>query len=97
VHTPVHHQRGGVSFCGTRSKGFALQSGWSQPIDYWKLAFVRYLATVNSFPIVLHRSSPEIETDKPPLLPSWRAWYWLVLGALALEIGLFVYLTRAFA
>ncbi|WP_185816857.1 hypothetical protein [Hymenobacter metallilatus] len=44
-----------------------------------------------------HSPSSEVETDKPPLLPSWRAWYWLVLGALALEIGLFVYLTRAFA
>ncbi|MCA8829137.1 MULTISPECIES: hypothetical protein [Hymenobacter] len=44
-----------------------------------------------------HSSSSETETEQPPLLPSWRAWYWLVLGALALEIGLFVYLTRAFA
>ncbi|MFD2786021.1 hypothetical protein [Hymenobacter rubripertinctus] len=35
--------------------------------------------------------------NKPPLLPSWRAWYWLVLGALGAEIGLFVYLTRLFA
>lgn len=84
-----------MSFCGTRSKGFALQLGGRRITGSY--AFVRYLATVNSFPIVPHRSSPEIETDKPPLLPSWRAWYWLVLGALALEIGLFVYLTRAFA
>ncbi|MET4106773.1 hypothetical protein [Hymenobacter sp. UYP22] len=42
-------------------------------------------------------TSPASETEQPPLLPSWRAWYWLVLGALALEIGLFVYLTRVFA
>jgi hypothetical protein len=95
VHTPVHYQRGGVSFCSTRSKGFALQLGGRCIAGSY--AFVRYLSTANSFPIVQHRSSPEIETDKPPLLPSWRAWYWLVLGALALEIGLFVYLTRAFA
>ncbi len=40
---------------------------------------------------------PPQPTDKPPLLPSWRAWYWLVLGALGAEIGLFVYLTRLFA
>ncbi|UOR05989.1 hypothetical protein MUN82_02535 [Hymenobacter aerilatus] len=28
---------------------------------------------------------------------NWRAWYWLVLGALAVEIGFFAYLTRLFA
>ncbi|MBO0360176.1 hypothetical protein J0X19_19600 [Hymenobacter sp. BT186] len=36
------------------------------------------------------------EADKPPLLPSWRAWYWLVLGALAAEVALFTYLTQLF-
>lgn len=36
------------------------------------------------------------ETEKPPLLPSWRAWYWLVLGALAIELVFFTYLSRAF-
>lgn len=56
------------------------------------LSFVR-----NSFSAVPHPATSETESDLPPLLPSWRAWYWLVLGALALEIGLFVYLTRAFA
>ncbi|UYZ61020.1 hypothetical protein [Hymenobacter latericus] len=35
--------------------------------------------------------------NKPPLLPSWRAWYWLVLGALAAEIAVFVWLSRWFA
>ncbi|MBW3129919.1 MULTISPECIES: hypothetical protein [Hymenobacter] len=28
---------------------------------------------------------------------NWRAWYWLVLGALAVEIGFFAYLTNLFA
>lgn len=37
------------------------------------------------------------ESEKPPLLPSWRAWYWLVLAALAAEVAFFTYLTRAFA
>ncbi|WBA42108.1 MULTISPECIES: hypothetical protein [Hymenobacter] len=37
------------------------------------------------------------ESEKPPLLPSWRAWYWLVLGALVAEVAFFTYLTRAFA
>ncbi|WP_375434750.1 hypothetical protein [uncultured Hymenobacter sp.] len=36
------------------------------------------------------------ESEKPPLLPSWRAWYWVVLSALAIEIGLFTYLTQLF-
>jgi hypothetical protein len=31
------------------------------------------------------------------LLPSWRAWYWLVLAALAAEVAFFTYLTRLFA
>ncbi|WP_262712987.1 hypothetical protein [Hymenobacter elongatus] len=37
------------------------------------------------------------DSDKPPLLPSWRAWYALVLAALAAELVLFLLLTRAFA
>ncbi|WP_262489764.1 hypothetical protein [Hymenobacter sp. DG25A] len=37
------------------------------------------------------------ETNKPPLLPSWRAWYGLVLAALVAEIGLFVWLSGYFA
>ena len=28
---------------------------------------------------------------------NWRAWYWLVLGALAAEVAFFTYLTRVFA
>ncbi|WP_262710075.1 hypothetical protein [Hymenobacter aquaticus] len=37
------------------------------------------------------------ETDKPPLLPTWRSWYALVMAALAAELVLFLILTRAFA
>jgi undecaprenyl-diphosphatase len=37
------------------------------------------------------------ETEKPPLLPSWSAWYWLVLAALAAEVAVFSYFTRLFA
>jgi len=33
----------------------------------------------------------------PPLLKSWRAWYLLVLAALAAEIVGFTFLTRYFA
>jgi undecaprenyl-diphosphatase len=44
-------------------------------------------------------ATPPTETNdaRPPLLPSWRAWYALVLGALAAEIALMVALTRYFA
>ncbi|MCC3158356.1 hypothetical protein LJ737_13995 [Hymenobacter sp. 15J16-1T3B] len=34
---------------------------------------------------------------RPPLLSSWRAWYALVLAALAAEIALMAALTRYFA
>lgn len=34
--------------------------------------------------------------EKPPLLPSWRAWYAVVLGTLALLIALFYVFTKAF-
>jgi len=27
---------------------------------------------------------------------NWQAWYWLVLGALVVEVAFFTYLTRAF-
>ena len=40
---------------------------------------------------------PASETEKPPLLPSWRAWYALVLAALAAELVFFTLLTRFFA
>ena len=35
--------------------------------------------------------------EKPPLLPSWGAWYAVVLGTLALLIVLFYVFTKAFA
>jgi hypothetical protein len=41
--------------------------------------------------------APAPEAEKPPLLPSWRAWYALVLGALAAELVFFTLLTRFFA
>ncbi|WP_400191855.1 hypothetical protein [Hymenobacter sp. B81] len=41
-----------------------------------------------------HRSSASSDTS-PPLLPTWRAWYALVLAALAAEIGLFVWLSNS--
>jgi len=37
------------------------------------------------------------ETTKPPLLPSWRAWYALVLAVLGAELLFFTLLTRYFA
>ena len=58
------------------------------------LAYLSTLPAFNPVPVPILPPQP---TDKPPLLPSWRAWYWLVLGALGAEIGLFVYLTRLFA
>jgi len=35
--------------------------------------------------------------EKPPVFASWRQWYWLVLGALAVQMVLYYWLTRAFA
>ncbi len=57
------------------------------------LTFALAVLSVSSFSAT-PAPAPE---SKPPLLPSWRAWYVLVLGALVVEIGLFVYLTRLFA
>ncbi|WP_262490517.1 hypothetical protein [Hymenobacter daecheongensis] len=37
------------------------------------------------------------ESEKPPLLPTWRAWYALVLAVLAAELVFFTLLTRYFA
>ncbi|QHJ07239.1 hypothetical protein [Hymenobacter busanensis] len=44
---------------------------------------------------MLHPVSPADSDHSPPGLPSWRAWYTLVLAALAAEIGFFVWLSRA--
>ncbi|WP_197031951.1 phosphatase PAP2 family protein [Hymenobacter swuensis] len=79
--------------------GWDLTTGWLRPSSALLEATVSCVILPLSIPflIVPHPATPETESDLPPLLPSWRAWYWLVLGALALEIGLFVYLTQAFA
>ncbi|WP_188556833.1 hypothetical protein [Hymenobacter glacieicola] len=45
----------------------------------------------------LPSSVSEPQHPKPPGLPSWRAWYWLVLAALGAEVAFFTYLTRLFA
>ncbi|WP_345221029.1 hypothetical protein [Hymenobacter koreensis] len=38
---------------------------------------------------------PPTENDNsPPLLPTWRGWYTLVLAALAAEICFFVWLSN---
>lgn len=44
-------------------------------------------------------TSSDHSTDDttPPLLPTWRSWYALVLLALAAEIALMVAVTRYFA
>jgi hypothetical protein len=34
--------------------------------------------------------------DKPPGFKSWRGWYWLVLGVLAIQIILYYWLTNSF-
>ncbi|WP_460577815.1 hypothetical protein [Hymenobacter coalescens] len=39
----------------------------------------------------------EHSDSKPPLLASWRAWYALVLAALAVEVALMAALTHYFA
>jgi hypothetical protein len=39
----------------------------------------------------------ENSEDRPPVFSSWRKWYLLVLGALALQIILYFWLTQAFA
>jgi len=36
-------------------------------------------------------------SEKPPVLKSWRHWYWLVLGVLALQIIVFYLVTVSFA
>jgi hypothetical protein len=35
--------------------------------------------------------------DKPPVFASWRGWYLLVLGTLALQMLLYYWLTQSFA
>jgi len=35
--------------------------------------------------------------EKPPFLKSWTAWYWIVIGSLALLIILFYFFTKHFS
>lgn len=37
------------------------------------------------------------EDSTPPLFKTWRSWYWLVMGLLALQIALFWWLTQTYS
>jgi undecaprenyl-diphosphatase len=50
-----------------------------------------------SHPMIQPAPPNPADNITPPLFRSWRAWYALVLAALAAELGLFVYLTHFFA
>jgi hypothetical protein len=40
--------------------------------------------------------SDNYHEEKPPVFKSWRGWYWVVLGALALQILFYYWLTNSF-
>jgi hypothetical protein len=35
--------------------------------------------------------------EKPPIFKSWNHWYWFVMAVLAVEVGIFYLISRAFA
>ncbi|HEY9006076.1 hypothetical protein [Ohtaekwangia sp.] len=35
--------------------------------------------------------------DKPPVFKTWQHWYWLVIGAMIVQIILYYWITRTFA
>lgn len=37
------------------------------------------------------------DNETPPIFSSWKQWYWLVLGALVVQVVLYFWLTRSFA
>jgi hypothetical protein len=39
----------------------------------------------------------KINQEEPPIFKSWSRWYWLVLGALLVQIILYYVITMAFA
>jgi hypothetical protein len=39
----------------------------------------------------------ELHNDKPPVFKSWVAWYSLVLGALLLQVVLYLVITKIFS
>jgi hypothetical protein len=39
----------------------------------------------------------ELHNDKPPVFRSWTAWYILVLGALLLQVVLYLVMTKIFS
>jgi hypothetical protein len=41
--------------------------------------------------------SDQGEDERPPILGSWRALYWLLIGALVLQIGLYALLTQVYS
>ena len=41
-------------------------------------------------------SSEKKNNNKPPIFKTWSAWYWLVIGNLALLVLLFYLFTKAY-
>jgi hypothetical protein len=37
------------------------------------------------------------QNEKPPVFPSWRGWYTLVLGVLLVQIILYYLITQSFS
>jgi hypothetical protein len=35
--------------------------------------------------------------EKPPLFQSWKTWYWLVFGAMIVQVILFFWISKSFA
>jgi hypothetical protein len=38
-----------------------------------------------------------MKEEKPPLFKTWRAWYYVVLGAMLIQVLFYFLITKAFA
>ncbi len=45
----------------------------------------------------MEAANPGPSSDKPPVFQSWSHWYWLLLGALFIQVVLFYWLTAFFS
>jgi hypothetical protein len=40
---------------------------------------------------------PDIEEEKPPVFRKWSTWYWLLLGALVIQVIIYYLITVSYS
>jgi len=45
----------------------------------------------------VNNTDNDLQEERPPFFKSWKGWYWLVIGVLAVQVVLYYLITIHFA